>query len=109
MLTASTIRLERPSFGQFARQIAGLRGDQLEAGLELQRQNGGRLGEILLGQGLLTRDQLKQILRAQARWVAAALKADMGPDGFPCKTFLSMCMPAYNESATIVDTLDAAC
>jgi hypothetical protein len=109
MNTASTLGLERPPFGQFARQIVGLCSEDLESCLDEQRRHGGRIGEILLARGLITRQQIKQVLQAQARWVAATLQTDMGPEGFPAATVLSMCMPAYNEAETIVDTLDAAC
>ncbi len=108
MRTHFAIGLERPSFGQFARQVAGLRSEQLQSCLEHQRQTGGRLGEIFLSRGLLGREQIKQVLKRQARWVAKTLRADMAPDGFPCRTFLSLCMPAYNERDNLGDTLDAA-
>src|SRR5262249_30862994 len=108
MSTFSPIGLERPLFGQFARQVVGLRSDALQKCLDRQRHSGDRLGAILRELGLLSRAQVAQVLRAEAQWVAQALQADMAPTGFPYPAFLSLCMPAYNERANIEDTLDAA-
>ena len=103
------IGLERPLFGQFLRQLVGLRSEQLEAALEQQRRCGGRLGAILLEQGLISRDHIMKVLRGQARWLAIALRGDLPQENFPCRRFLSLCMPAYNEQVNIEDTLDSAC
>jgi hypothetical protein len=110
MAIDSLVDLEQPLFGQLVRQIVRLRSEQLEDCLEQQRQFGGKLalGQILLNQGLVTRDQIADILRFQARWVANSLRADIEPDDFPFPTFVSVCLPAYNEEANIEDTLDAA-
>jgi hypothetical protein len=105
----SVIAHERPRFGEVARQLAGLRGEQLESCLTRQRQLGGRLGDLLRGEGLLTREQTAQILKHQARWEANALQAEVAPKAFPYSAFLSVCLPAYNEQANILDTVDAAC
>jgi cellulose synthase/poly-beta-1,6-N-acetylglucosamine synthase-like glycosyltransferase len=105
----SVIGLELPRFAQFVRQVVKLRSDQLKACLEQQHRAGGRLEEILRRQGLLSPEQLAQILKNQARWVATAMQADMAPSTFPYPAFLSLCLPAYNEQENIEDTLDAAC
>jgi 1,2-diacylglycerol 3-alpha-glucosyltransferase len=108
---ASVVELERPLFGQLVRQVVKLSREDLETCLELQRQMDGRLGlgQIMLQRGLITRGELARVLQFQARWVATALQGDMGSDLLPCATFLSVCLPAYNEEANIEDTLDAAC
>jgi hypothetical protein len=100
--------LERLSFGQSAREVVGLRSEQLQECLDQQRESGGRLGQILIARGLMSREQLKEVLCFQARNVAASMQADLRPYGLPYPTFLSLCMPAYNEDANILDTLDAA-
>lgn len=107
----SLVELEQPLFGQLIRQVAKLRTDQLEACLRRQRQTKARLalGQVLLREGLVTREQIREVLRRQARWVAATLQADMAPDAFPAPVFLSLVLPAFNEEATLPDTLDAAC
>lgn len=109
MNASSTLGLERPPFGQFARQVIGLRTNDLEECLQKQRQTGDRLGTILRELGFLTRAQVMEVLRAEAHWVAQALKADLGPRGFPYPAFFSLCMPAFNEQDNIEDTLDSAC
>jgi hypothetical protein len=102
------VGLERPLFGQFLRQLVGLRSEQLEAALEHQRRSGGRLGGILLERGLIDRDHITKVLRGQARWLATALRGDLPQENFPCRRFLSLCMPAYNEQDNIEDTLESA-
>jgi hypothetical protein len=111
MTIASLVELEQPLFGQLVRQVVKIRSEQLEACLREQYQAGGKLalGQILLSKGLITREQIAQVLQLQARWVATAMQADMEPDTFPAPTFFSLCLPAYNEEANIEDTLDAAC
>jgi hypothetical protein len=108
-MKASLISLERPTFGQCARQVLGLHSEELADCLEQQIRQGARLGEVFRHRGMATREQIAEILKLQARWVATALQADMKPAGFPHATFLSLCMPAYNEATNIEDTLDAAC
>src|SRR4051812_38388511 len=105
----SVIGLERPPFGQFARQILGLPSELLGDCLKYQCLAGGKLGEIFRNQGVLTREQIAQVLRSQAQWVARTMESDIKPATFPYPTFLSMCMPAYNEASNIEDTLDACC
>jgi glycosyltransferase involved in cell wall biosynthesis len=99
---------DQPRFGALAMQLAGVTQAQLDAALEQQRQSGGRLGEILSRQGLLGRHQVQQILAEQARWTAHSLEEAFGKTLFPRPTFLSLCMPAYNEQDVIEDTIDAA-
>lgn len=108
MKATPVIGLERPPFGQCARRVLGLRSEAVEEALQEQRVSGGRLGEILKARGLVTQEQILQVLRHQARWVAAASHADLRPAGLPYRAFLSLCMPAYNEECNIQDTLDAA-
>jgi hypothetical protein len=108
-MKASLISLERPPFGQCARQVLGLQSEELASCLEQQMREGARLGEIFRHRGVATREQIAEILKLQARWIATALQTDMKPTGFPHAAFLSLCMPAYNEATNIEDTLDAAC
>lgn len=105
----STIGLEHPPFGQFARQLFGLRSRDVEECLRFQMRDGGRSGEILRQRNLLTRAQTISILATQARWVAAARVGDLEPQTFPLPCFLSLCLPAFNEDLNIGETLDAAC
>ena len=106
---SSTVGLEHPLFGQFARQLFKIRSQDLEDCLRDQERSGGRSGELLQRRHLLTRDQVRRILRTQARWVAAARSADVEPLRFPLPVFVSICLPAYNEELNIEETLDAAC
>jgi hypothetical protein len=108
-MKASLISLERPSFGQCARQVLGLQSEELASCLEQQLREGARLGEIFRHRGMATRAQIAAILKLQAQWIATALQPDLKPDGFPYPAYFSLCMPAYNEAANIEDTLDAAC
>ncbi len=108
---ASIVEMERPLFGQLVRQVVRLSTQDLEKCLHLHEQEGGRLGlgQILLREGLVSREQICKVLRMQARWTVTALQGDMGLRGLPARAFLSLCLPAYNEAANIEDTLDAAC
>ena len=101
--------LERPSFGQFVRQVVPLRKEQLDECLQEQRTSHQRIGEILLERGYIRREQIKDVLRLQAQWVARAMRADLSPFGLPYPTFFSLCLPAYNECTAIRETLDSAC
>src|SRR5437870_797408 len=92
---APVVELERPLFGQFARYILGLPSDELGACLIQQCEVGGRLGEIFLSRGLLNRRQVVEVLKSQARWVAAACQAENRKEIFPYPVFLSLCLPAY--------------
>ena len=108
MSIASALVLERPTFGQFARRIAGIRLEQLNDCLQEQGRRGGRLGEIMRARGLLRRAQVARILHLQAAWVVGAAQADLAPVRFPYPASFSLCLPAYNEQDNIEDTLDAA-
>lgn len=108
-LDAHAVCLERPPFGQFVRQVAPITCSELAEALEHQRQHGGRVGEILRDRGLLNDRQIAEVLMLQARWVAANMQAEMAPSELPYPTFLSLCMPAYNEEENIESCLDAAC
>jgi hypothetical protein len=99
---------ECPLFGEVARELAGFGPEALAECLDDQRRRGGRLGEALHHRGLLTRAQIGEVLREQARRAAGAFGAEAGVR-FPDPAFLSLCMPAYNERENIVDTLDSAC
>jgi glycosyltransferase involved in cell wall biosynthesis len=103
------VGLERHVFGQLAKQVSGLSDAHLDLCLEQQRLEGGRIGEILLGRDLISRDQLAEVLRRQAHWIATALRGHLAPRSFPYPAFLSVCLPAYNEEANIRDTVMAAC
>lgn len=102
------LALERPSFGQFARQLVTIPTDKMEEQLRDQSERGGRLGEIMKERGFITREQIHDILSQQAAWVAKARESDLKPHGFPYQSSFSLCMPAYNEELNIEDTLDAA-
>lgn len=108
-IDANAICLERPPFGQFVRQVAPITCQEISDGLEHQRLHGGRLGEILRDRGLLSDRQIAEVLKLQARWVAANMQSEMAPSELPYRTFLSLCMPAYNEEENIESCLDAAC
>jgi hypothetical protein len=101
--------LERPSFGQFVRQVVPLTSAQLDECLRAQETTPKRLGEIMLERGLITRQQIKEVLSLQAKWVAAAVRSDIHPNTLPLPTFFSLCLPAFNEQAVIRETLDSAC
>ncbi len=102
------IRTELPSFGKLLRRRRRLRSAHLEACLARQMREGGRLGEILLRQGLITRAHIRETLREQAFWVAGAVQNHWAVPVFPQRQFLSLCLPAYNEEGNIADTLDGA-
>lgn len=101
------IALERPHFGQFARQVAPIGMNDMAECIRIQKEQGGRLGDLLRQRGLLDSDQINECLRLQAEWVAAGMRAEFGGQ-VPSEQFLSVCMPAYNEAENLPDTLDAA-
>ena len=107
--TSSLVELERPPFGQFVRQVAPITSQELAAALAQQKEHGGRIGEILCERGLLARRQIADVLGLQAKWVVALTQAEMAPSELPYPTFLSLCMPAFNEEANIESSLEAAC
>jgi hypothetical protein len=100
-------RLPYPRFGDLASQLYDVKSAAIERGLEKQRAEGGRLGAILRKQGLLDREQVKVVLRAQANWVAREINKGTPPI-LPFKESFSLCLPAFNEQDNIEDTLDAA-
>lgn len=102
-------RLDRPLFGEIAQELLGLTQERLDASLEQQRAEGGRLGEILRRRNWMTREQSAEVLRTQARCVALALQTELRQNCFPYPAFYSLCLPAFNECDNIEDTLDAAC
>jgi glycosyltransferase involved in cell wall biosynthesis len=99
---------EQPTFVQLARQVAGLSEETLPACRAQQTEAPGRLVEALRGRGLLSRQHVREILAAQARWTAKALEAVCGRRLFPWPASLSLCLPALNEQDVIESTLDAA-
>jgi len=101
--------LERPRFGEFAKQLAAITTCELEDCLKYQSEYGGRIGAILADRKLIQQEQIPEILRMMARWVAATRHADMPGFGFPRPLKLSVCMPAFNEADVIEDCLAAAC
>jgi len=103
------IGLDRPQFGQLAVELDYLDEEALADCLAQQRQHGGRLGEILVRRGLLTPQQVADVLRNQAEWIATALAGQLKGKSFPYPATLSVCLPAYNEQANIRDTLTVAC
>lgn len=109
MNDATVVGLERPRFGQFVRQVAQMRTEQLEECLREQKETGGKLGRIIQNKGYADEHQLAEAIKLQARWVAQMLEPDLHPRTFPYPTFFSLCLPAYNEKDNIEDTLDAAC
>ena len=72
--------LERPTFGQFVRQLVPLRTEQLEECLRIQEDRADmRLGEVMVDLGLIDRCQVRDVLESQARWVAQAKRPDLYP------------------------------
>lgn len=103
------VSLEVPRFGEFARQFAAVRSRDVQHCLSIQRENGGRLGQIMVREELLSNEQLSAILRRQANWVARMRSHDLGQGDFPLKTFsFSLCLPCYNEAHSIGDILTGA-
>jgi Glycosyl transferase family 2 len=103
---ATPLAVERPFFGQVVRQFIKLHENQLATALQEQARSGGSLGAILTRSGHIVRDDITEVLRIQARWVATGLESQVQ---LPLLCFLSLCLPAYNEQDNIGDTLDAAC
>jgi glycosyltransferase involved in cell wall biosynthesis len=102
------VQLEIPRFGEFARQYANISSSTVASCLELQRRTGGRLGAIMVQQGHLGADQVKEILRRQATWAARTRSHDIAPLEFPLSRPLSLCFPCYNEQDVIGDVLAGA-
>jgi hypothetical protein len=100
--------LDVPKFGTFARQIAPITSQDLEDCLALQQEIGGRLGEIMVAQGLLGQKDVLEVLRRQAKWAAQMRAGDVSPNSFPLDASLSVVFPCYNEGDVIAGNLDAA-
>jgi len=100
--------LRRPLFGDFVRQLTSVTSDQMVECLREQQGAGGSLGEILCRRGVLTQDQVLEILAMQARWVADTMRGEFSPLELPYPAKVSVCLPAFNEQATIINTLEAA-
>jgi hypothetical protein len=108
--TPLQVSLEVPKFGEFARQYTAVSSQDVLRCLSIQRAQGGRIGQTMVREGLLSSDQLTAILRRQARWVAKMRSHDVKQDGFPLENIsLSLCLPCYNEAAAIGDILVGAC
>jgi len=95
--------------GQFVRLLTGITCDELKPCVDEGIRTSRRLGEVLRSRGLVSREQLSEVFRHGAQWVAQAAYGEFAPEGLPYPAFFSLCMPAYNEAENIVDTLDAAC
>lgn len=102
------VGLEIPRFGQVVRQLAQVTTSEIETCLEIQHRVGGKMGEIMVQQGLITRDDIYRVLAEQARQVAHARSHDLAGDRFPITTPFSLCMPCYNEADVITENLRAA-
>lgn len=104
----SHIRLEVPRFGEFARQIAGVRSVELADCLAAQRQTGQRIGRLLTSAGLISVEEVAEILRRQAQWAARMHSHDIAPARFPIATTFSLCMPCFNEAEVLAEVLQGA-
>jgi len=104
----TSAHLEVPQLGEFARQITNLCSSDLESCLVEQQTHGGRLGDLLVARGLLTKEELQEALRSQARWAARLHSRDMPGADFPLPSTFSLCMPCYNEADVIEDCLEGA-
>jgi hypothetical protein len=103
------VSLEVPRFGEFARQSAAVSSRDVLRCLSIQREKGGRLGQIMVREGLLSDEQLSAILRKQAKWVGRMRSHDIGQGGFPMENIsLSLCLPCFNEAQAIGDILTGA-
>jgi hypothetical protein len=101
--------LERPKFGHFIRQVAPVSNREIAECLTEQEEKGCRLGEILARRGIIAESQISEVLALQARWIAASMHAELAPLQLPYPTFLSVCMPAFNEELNIRSTIESAC
>jgi glycosyl transferase family 2 len=103
------VELEIPKFGEFARQFAGVRSRDISSCLAAQTLRGQRIGQLLERAGLISREQVTEILSRQARWAARMRSHDNVSQRFPISTPLSLCMPCYNECQVIEEVLRGAC
>ncbi|MCO6047527.1 glycosyltransferase [Aeoliella sp. ICT_H6.2] len=102
------LELEVPRLGELARQFAGVSAGNLRQVLELQQKQGGRVGALMLRAGLLSEEQLTDLLRRQARWVANTRSNDLKHGDFPLSVPFSICMPCYNEAQVLGEVLTGA-
>lgn len=102
------VELEVPRFGEFARQYAWVSSADISRTLQLQQRSGGRLGTLMLRSGLIDEEQLVDLVRRQARWVAKSRAADLVDDAFPMSMPVSICMPCFNEARVIDEVLTGA-
>jgi hypothetical protein len=111
VVNPTRLELETPRFGEFARQHAAVSSADVRNALRLQSQNGGRIGAIMVELGYLTPEQVIDILRTQARWVARMRGHDLAAAArpFPQSASVSLCLPCYNEEQVIEDVLAGAC
>jgi hypothetical protein len=103
------VQLEIPRFGEFARQCAAVRSQDLAKCLSIQQRDGRRIGKILEEEGFLADERVTEILKEQARWAARMRSHDLAPAEFPLLGPLSLCMPCFNEQDVIGDVLRGAC
>jgi hypothetical protein len=103
------VELEIPKFGEFARQFAGVRSQDVANCLAAQQARGQRIGQLFELAGLMSSDQVTNLLARQARWAANMRSSDIEPQRFPISTPLSLCLPCYNESEVIAEVLRGAC
>lgn len=102
------IRLEVPKFGEFARQVAGVCSADLADCLAAQRRTGQRIGRLLQSAGLITSEEIFDILRRQAQWAARMHSHEIAPARFPISTPFSLCMPCFNEAEVLDEVLQGA-
>ncbi|WP_425397961.1 glycosyltransferase family 2 protein [Aeoliella sp.] len=102
------LELEVPRLGELARQFTGVSASNLRQVLQLQEKQGGRIGALMLRAGLISEDQLTDLLRRQARWVANTRSNDLKHDDFPLSTPMSICMPCFNEAQVLGEVLTGA-
>jgi Glycosyl transferase family 2 len=107
-IAPAQVQLEVPRFGEFARQYAGVCSRDIVRCLASQTARGGRIGRHLVRAGLITSEQVAEILCRQARWAARMRSHDIAPHRFPISTPISLCMPCYNEGEVIEDVLRGA-
>jgi Glycosyl transferase family 2 len=102
------VQLEVPRFGEFARQFARVCSGDISRCLTAQKLRGGRIGRHLERAGLITPEQVMEILGRQARWAARMRSHDIVPQRFPISTPISLCMPCYNEGEVVEEVLRGA-
>jgi hypothetical protein len=76
--------------------------------LAAQTLHGQRIGRHLERAGLISAEQVTEILIRQARWAACMRSHDIAPRRFPISTPISLCMPCYNEGEVVEEVLRGA-